>query len=146
MKNLFLTLGLNGSGDTSQVSDRLQQYMKKQKTNSLTLPADGKWQTILIDLNGLSAFEIIGHAQGTKGGGRYSVIHSIALNAYNGKGRINSSCDYYGWRYWNRLKLRWIGNPFNYQMQIRTCSNFGSDGRIVVCVNRLIENEFEDIE
>jgi len=32
--------------------------MQKQKHNSYTLPADGKWQTILSGLDGLSAFEI----------------------------------------------------------------------------------------
>lgn len=120
--------------------------MKKQKTNSFILPANGEWQTILTELDGLSAFEINGYAQGIKGAGKYSVIHSIALNAYNGKGgRINSKCDYYG-RQWNRLKLRWVGKPFNYQLQIKTCSNYGEDSRIVVFVNRLIKDEFEHIE
>lgn len=120
--------------------------MKKQKNNSYTLPADGEWQTILTGLDGISAFEITGYAQGIQGSGKYSVIHSIALYAYNGKGRIHSKCDYYGWQWWKRLKLRWIGNSFNYQLQIRTCSNYGGDGRIVVSVDRLIKDEFEHIE
>ncbi|HNR20859.1 MAG TPA: hypothetical protein PKL45_12810 [Bacteroidia bacterium] len=73
------------------------------------------------------------------------MIHSIVLKAYTGKGRIHSKCDYYGW-FWNRLKLRWIGIPNNYQLQIRTSSNFGPDARIVALVNRLIEDEFGHIE
>ncbi len=73
--------------------------MKEQKLNHYTLPADGKWQTILTDLDGLSAFEISGYAQGIKGTGKYCVVHSIVLNAYKGKGgRMHSKYDYYGCR------------------------------------------------
>jgi len=120
--------------------------MKKEKSNAYTLPADGEWQTILTELDGLSAFKIIGYAQGSKSTGKYCVIHSIALNAYSGKkGRIHSKCDYYGWQWWKRLKLRWIGNPFNYQLQIKTCSNYGEGGRIEVAVKKLLKDEFKPI-
>jgi hypothetical protein len=118
--------------------------MKEQISNHYTFPADGEWHTILTNLDGISAFEINGRAQGIKGAGRYCVIHSIVLNAYNGKkGRIHTKCDYYGCRRWNRIKLRWIGNPFDYQLQIKTCSNYGKGGRIIVSVKNLLENGIE---
>lgn len=121
--------------------------MKNKKKPDFTLPANGEWQTILTELDGLSAFEIIGYAQGSPTTGKYCVIHSIVLNAYNGKkGRIHSKCDYYGWHWWKRLKLRWIGNPFNYQLQVKTCSNYGIDSRIIIFVRNLLKNEIIQIE
>ena len=124
--------------------------MKEQKPHHNSLPADGKWQTILTDLDGLSAFEISGYAQGIKGTGKYCVIHSIVLNAYKGKGGlIHSKHDSHGWRWWQRtkrIKLRWIGNSFNYQLQIKTCSNFGTDGKIIISVKNLLKNGIEHSE
>lgn len=116
--------------------------MKEQKTDSYSLPANGEWQTVLTDLEGISAFEVIAYAQEKPGAGKYCVLHSIVLNAYNGKkGRIHAKCDYYGWKWWMGLKLRWIGTPFKYKLQIKTCSNYGIDGSIEVCIQRLLKDE-----
>lgn len=122
--------------------------MKKHKSNSHVLPADGKWHTLVEhSVEGPSAFEINGYSQGQKGHGAYSVIHAIALNFYSGKrGRIQSCCDFYGWIWWRRLKLRWIGSTYNYKLQIKTCSNYGRESRIVVHVKNLLNYEFEHIK
>ena len=121
--------------------------MNEQKSNPYILLANGEWQTLLPNLEGLSAFEIVGYAQGCKGEGKYSVIHSIAINAHTGKrGRIQYCRDYYGWKWWRRVKLRWIGNTFDYQLQIKTCSDYGGDGRIIVYVKSLLKNGFEYVE
>jgi len=61
------------------------------------LPANGLWQTLISNLEGLSAFEIIGYAKGTPESGRYSVIHSIAINAHGAR-KLNSITNYYSWR------------------------------------------------
>lgn len=116
--------------------------MKEQKLDKYIVPANGEWQNILTGLEGVCAFEIIGHAKENPDSGKYSVIHSIVLNAYNGKkGRIHSRCDYYDWKWWMRLKLRWIGTPFKYKLQIKTCSNYGIDGSIEVCIRKLLKDE-----
>ena len=118
--------------------------MEAKHSNSYTLPANGEWQTLLSDLEGISAYEISGYSQGKESHGKYSVIHAIALNSYNGKrGRIKYSTDFYGWRWWIRIRLRWLGTPNNYDLQIRTRSNYGDNGRIVVSVKNLLNNEFE---
>lgn len=122
--------------------------MKKQKSNSYTIPADGEWHTLVEHtMAGLSGFEINGYSQGIRGQGYYSVIHAIALNSYNGKrGRINSCCDFYGWQWYRRLKLRWTGGNLSYKLQIKTCINYGPKGRIVVSVKNLLNDEFEHVE
>jgi hypothetical protein len=117
--------------------------MKELITKKYILAANGEWQTILSDLKGVSAFEINGYSQGEPTKGRYCVIHAIALNGYTGKrGRIYCKNNYYGW-WWQRLKLRWIGIPHNYELQIKTCSNYGLKGRIIIYVKSLLNDEFE---
>ena len=122
--------------------------METQNAICYTFPANGKWQTLLSDLKGISTYEINAYSQGVKGQGKYSVIHSVVLNSFNGKGgRIkNISCDYYKWYWWNRIKLRWVGNPYNYELQIKTSINYGPNGKIVVTVKNLLKTEYEFIE
>jgi hypothetical protein len=53
------------------IADTVGYTMKHKIPTTYTFPANGKWHTILTSPNGLSAFEIIGYAQGISGHGRY---------------------------------------------------------------------------
>lgn len=121
--------------------------MINKKTNYYKLPADGKWHTIVEhSKEGPTSFEINGYSQGKRGEGKYSVIYAIALNAYNGKkGSIKSFKTYYGWQWWRRLKLRWTGDNYNYKLQIKTCSDYGTKGQIVVFVKNLFYDKFKHV-
>lgn len=89
--------------------------------------ADGQWHTILAELDDLQAFEIMAVARGDKGRGKYAILHAIALSAFGkSRGCIRKSSAYYGW-FWNRLKMRWVGDVHNYQLQIKTASHYGLD-------------------
>ncbi len=93
--------------------------------------ANGKWQTILKDQTDCQMFELTACARGDKGEGKYAVLYAFALNPYAGrKGKIKKYQSYYGWRWWRRLRVRWIGTPFNYHLQIRTVANYGEEGFI----------------
>ncbi len=95
------------------------------------IPANGEWTRILSGLKGVNAFELIACAQGKEGKGKYAVTQATLLNAYRGKhGKIKKIQDYYGWRWWHRLKLRWTGDPFNYNLEIKSASNYGEEGKI----------------
>jgi hypothetical protein len=101
--------------------------------------ANGKWQTILKNQTDCQLFELTASARGNKGEGKYAVLYAVALNPYAGKkGMIKKYQSYYGWKWWRRLKVRWIGTPFNYQLQIRTVSNYGEDGAIQFNITKLI--------
>lgn len=121
--------------------------MKELINKKHILAANGEWQTILSDLKGVSAFEINGYSQGETKSGNYCVIHAISLNGYAGKrGHIYCHHNCYGWNWWRRLKLRWIGIPHNYELQIKTRSNYGFKGRIIVYVKSLLNDEFETVD
>ncbi len=109
----------------------------------MELSADGKWHTITSNLTSLSAFEIIAYSIGLKRMGRYSVLHAIALNAY-GKGRIKNTNVSFGWKWLNKLSLRWTGNTQHYELQIRTKSNYGPDTQIKLGVRKLWNDKFVD--
>ena len=101
--------------------------------------ANGKWQTILTDQTDCKLLEMSACAKGGKGAGRYTVLHAIAMNPFAGKrGAIKKCQSYYGWKWWQRVQLRWQGTPFNYSLEIRTASNYGEKGFIEYHITQLL--------
>lgn len=120
------------------------------------MKADGQWKDITGTLEGCHAFEIVAGVGGKTGDGRYSLIHAIAMNAYNPRNpllnwlfqrkSIRSQTAVFD-SYAHRLQLKWetvadtgagraeskvrrADRKFNrpYKLRIRTASDFSSDG------------------
>lgn len=87
------------------------------------IPADGRWHTILDELEGMKAFEIFARAEGRKGRGRYAMTHAVALGLY-GKGRIEAIKASYGW-FFQKIKFRWKGSIDSYRLEMCTAGNYG---------------------
>lgn len=95
------------------------------------ISANGEWMTILKGLEGVNAFELVAYAHDEKGKGKYALTRATLLNAYSGnRGRIKRTNDYYGWKWWHRIRLRWVGTPFDYSLEMKTASDYGDEGRI----------------
>jgi hypothetical protein len=103
--------------------------------------ANGIWQPLISGLKGCQGFEVMAGA-GLPGSGHFSLMHAIALNAYNPtlgwlnlfnrKRGIRATHAYYG-RRCDRVELRWTGasgGGARYTLEARTGCNFG-DGVIV---------------
>jgi hypothetical protein len=101
------------------------------------LPADGQWQYLTDELQGCQGFEVVAGVGGRQGGGRYALLHAIALNTYNPdpgwldlirrKRPVRVTCAYYG-RRCDRLQLRWVGDhgrDCRYRLQIRSKCDYG---------------------
>ncbi|WP_188459119.1 hypothetical protein [Psychroflexus planctonicus] len=91
------------------------------------VPADGNWHSIISNLDGICAFEIIAKAEGNIGNGYYSVAHCIALSTFGGKrskNKIKLTSAYYE-RYFRRISFRWVGELHNFSLQVRTRANYG---------------------
>jgi hypothetical protein len=122
-------------------------------------PADGKFHAITPNLQGCVAFEVMAGVSGVSGGGRYALLHAVAMNVYNPsfwdnllflKKRIRSQHAYYS-RGSDRLQLSWVpakannpnlqhGMEANFTLQIRTRSTYldtAPDAKIKVFVTRL---------
>lgn len=131
---------MNESPTTAlDVDGTLRMTQRTGSYSSGTVRANKSWHTISKSpLKGCKMFEISAFAYGKEGEGKYASIHAIASNAYSGKkGRIHCSRDFYSWRWWQRIRLRWIGTPFDYKLQIKTCSDYGSDGQIQYNITQL---------
>lgn len=89
-------------------------------------PANGQWHTIVSNLAGFNAFEIMAAAEGNKGEGNYVMAHAIALNACQGaSGKIRIISTSYGWfDFRDKIFFRWRGTPENYNLQIRTGKHY----------------------
>lgn len=106
-----------------------------------TIDANGEWQPILAELKGCNIFEVIAVAYGETGEGKYATLHAIVSNAYTGnRGAIRLSSNYYGWQWWRRIGLRWVGTPFSYNLEMKTYSNYGNSGKIQYSINKLGKN------
>ncbi|MFK7907644.1 MAG: hypothetical protein AB8B69_21075 [Chitinophagales bacterium] len=90
------------------------------------VPADGKWHTIIGNLDYMQAFEIMSYVQAKQGRGKYAMLHAIAVSTFGGPSHsaITQTAAYYRY-FWNRLNIRWSGDIHNYSLQIRTASNYG---------------------
>ncbi|WP_343669948.1 hypothetical protein [Chitinophaga sp.] len=101
-----------------------------------TIPADGKWHSIVEGLNNCQAMEVMARA-GMINTGRFAIMHAIAVSAFGtGHNSIRRTSAHYGY-YWNRLRLRWKGKTHKYDLQLRTNSNYGKDVDIYYRITRL---------
>jgi len=58
--------------------------------------ADGKWHTIIKELDNCNAFEIVART-GKKGSGRFAILHALAVSAFGkSRSRIRKTSAYYG--------------------------------------------------
>lgn len=101
-----------------------------------TIPANGKWQDILTGLNNCQAMEVMARV-GIRNTGRFAIMHAIAVSAFgNGHNSIRCTDAHYGF-FWNKLRLRWKGSTHNYNLQLRTNSNYGKGVDIHYRITRL---------
>jgi hypothetical protein len=89
--------------------------------------ADGEWQTIIDRLEGVQAFEVIAHASGKEGRGKYALTHAIAVSNY-GVGKINQVRSTYNkilGPLFHRVTFRWAKGNDGYRLQVKTTQNYG---------------------
>jgi hypothetical protein len=108
--------------------------------SSGTIPANGKWQNVIADLNGCHAFEIVARV-GEPGKGRYALLYATAASTFGrSKSKITKMQAHYGW-WWNKLRVRWTGSTFSYGLQLRSRRNYGKDIMIHYHITKLWGDE-----
>jgi hypothetical protein len=102
--------------------------------------ADGNWHSIIKGLNNCNGYEIVART-GIKGSGKFAITHAIAMSAFgHSRSKIRKTAAYYGFC-WNKISLRWKGSTHNYDLQIRTGSNYGKDVEIYYTITKLWDDE-----
>ncbi len=90
--------------------------------------ADGNWNTVLKDLKGCHAFEIMAGVGGGPQSGKYALLHAFAVCAFDPKkGNITAHQAHYGSRC-HRIELRWVGNQDRYALEMRTGCSYQPQG------------------
>ncbi|GAB5417890.1 MAG: hypothetical protein Crog4KO_23620 [Crocinitomicaceae bacterium] len=108
---------------------------------STLAPADGKWHTILGDLNYCNMFEVVART-GVLKSGNHAMVHALAMSSYgNSNAKVKHTYVRFSWWRPLRIKLRWTGDTYNYQLQIRTTKNLGKDAKIKYHVTELWSDE-----
>lgn len=123
-------------------------------------------------LTGCNAFEIMAYAEGDAGEGKYSLMHAIAISTFgNSKPKISKTSACYG-KKWNEIDIRWESkpsgfseesngdkkklidfskwwkrlweqrDPYKYNLQLKTKSNYGTDKKIYYKVSVLWNTDF----
>jgi hypothetical protein len=69
-------------------------------------------------------------------------MHALALSAFGrSRSKIRKTSAHYGY-FWNKLNLRWKGNStHDYELQLRTNSNYGDDADIYYQISKLWDDE-----
>ena len=131
-----------------------------------TMPADGKWHNVFQNaLSDFHAYEIMASAKGKPTEGKYCLLHAIAISTFgNSNPKISKTCAHYGKR-WNKISIRWESrknavnqpqeekwwynlplvrgrikgekNPYAYNLQMKTKSNYGSNSKISYHISKL---------
>ena len=90
--------------------------------------ANGEWQTILDELEGIQAFELVAQAGAREGRGKYAFTYAVALSNY-GSGTIKHIRSTYSrvlGPLFHRISFRWFkSDDGTYQLQVRTVQNYG---------------------
>ncbi|MDE0968748.1 MAG: hypothetical protein OSA51_05000 [Octadecabacter sp.] len=94
--------------------------------------ADGGWHAITQPMTGCHILEVTAGAGGHPGDGRYSLMHAIAMNAYQPRNPIlnwwfrrrsikiqTAMYDSYA----DRLRLRWVYGPDQHSYILEVCTN-----------------------
>ncbi len=106
------------------------------------IAANGHWHTVVPDLDGCNAFEIVAQV-GKVHTGKYAMAHAIAVSTF-GKSKINLTQANYGFC-WNRIAFRFHGKMHNYSLQMKTRSDYGKDQNIKFHITKMWDIEMESL-
>jgi hypothetical protein len=95
-----------------------------------TVKADGEWHTIVDNLEGINAFEVVAQAGAKEGRGRYAFTYAQVFNLF-GSGNVKQVRNTYN-RFrgfiFDRISFRWDFNEETgtYRLQVKTAQSYGN--------------------
>ena len=135
---------LNSKPDTElDVNGIITQRGRQGNAYKGKIPGDGQWHTLIDELNGCHALEIIAGI-GKKKTGKYALIIAHAVTTYGkSRSKIKILQGYYGMRS-NKIYLRWNGDTYNQRLEIKTKINYGQGFNIQYHVAQLWHDTYMD--
>lgn len=139
-------VGTNNPKHELEVNGNIASSGRVGNFTKVELKADGEWHDVFQeDLNHCQAFEIMAFAKGPEKKGRYCLLHAVAISTYGkSKPKISKTSAHFG-SWWNTMRCRWVASSHNeYNFQLKTRRNYGSESSIYVRVTKLWDNSFID--
>lgn len=112
-----------------QVKGTIASIGREGKEGDKEIPADGRWHTILSNLDGCNAFEVMAGV-GIEGTGKYALMHAFAVNAFHDKKKITYHQAYYMSR-GNKIKMRWTGSTHSYNLEMKTLRDYKDENTVI---------------
>ncbi|MAJ38223.1 MAG: adhesin [Flavobacteriaceae bacterium] len=126
---------------TLGIKNRVGTYAKG------SVPADGQWHSIIDNLDGIQAFEVVASVGGKINTGHYCLSHAIALSTFGGRGsksKIKKTTAYYG-SFRDKITYKWGGELHNYSLLIKTYRDYGEENgtpfKIKFSLSSLLDKE-----
>jgi len=138
-------LGINTDKPQSalDVNGIIAQKGRKGTAYEGHIPANGKWHKIVKGINGCHMLEI-NAGVGKKKTGKYALINAIAICTYGkSKNKIKKTQAHYGIRS-NRIEIKWTGSIYDFNLEMRTRTNYGDEIHICYNILNLWEDTFMD--
>ncbi|ROT47679.1 adhesin [Candidatus Cardinium hertigii] len=134
--NGYIGVGTTHPSEKLTVNGNIRMHGRQGTYTSGQVAGDGHWHNITPELNACHAFEVIAKI-GKQGHGLYAMTHAIALSTFGrSNNTIHKTKAYYG-SFRNKIDLRWVGDTFNYTLQIRTNQDYGEESMIKYYVTNL---------
>ena len=134
--NGYVGLGTLSPQTKLDVNGNMQSFGRRGNYKSGKVLGNGKWHKIIEHLTDCHLFEIVAKIN-KPGCGMHSIIHATAANAFNGEKKdINITRAYYG-SFRNRIELRWTGDTFDYNLEIRTRRDYEDNSYIEYYITNL---------
>lgn len=132
----FIGVGTVNPDCRLDVRGNSQSYGRRGTFRKGKVLGNGEWHTIIDNLSDCHAFEIIAKIN-KPGKGMHSIVHAIAVSAFNGKcSEIKETVAYYA-NSKDKIEFKWGGNDFNYNLNMRTKRNYGENFFIEYYVTNL---------
>jgi len=129
-------IGTTEPAEKLTVAGNMSMHGRRGTYSHGEAPADGDWHNITPTLNAFHAFEIIAKVS-KEGRGLHAMTYAIALTTFGrSNNKIQKIAAYYG-SFRNKIDLRWIGDTFNYTLQIKTRRDYGEESMIKYYVTNL---------
>ncbi len=149
---LSISQDVNGNSQVGIATDEPQTTLDVRGTVSMTgrignqshrILADGEWHTVIDNLNGCHAFEIMAGV-GKPKTGKYALLHATVLSTFGDSHQeIKELQAHYG-AGTNKIQLRWQGTTFDYALEMRTKTNYGDNVHIQYFITQLWFDELMD--
>ena len=134
--NCNIGIGKTNPENRLDINGNISFNGRKGTFASGSVIANGEWHKIITNLKDCHMFEIVAKMSKYHNG-VHSILYAIAANAFNGKCSDIKKINAYYNSYNDKIELRWTGETFNYDLEMRSKKDQGENVTIKYNITNL---------